>query len=246
MISRKHIARSSPAAFTITEVMVSMTIVVLTLGMSMSLLTSMTRTMYKDSQRLVTNGRLRYIIAQISQKTIDASEFYIFPSYKSLDGTVDLDNDVTTTTTLNSGVEIYHGDCLVLVTRVTLDVTSAIRQFRIYYRVVANTNSDGPLRYYESRDYGATSTQASLSALLNTINLNSSPSISGSVQLSDRVKGRPSNSTRTAFHPIFSSEYPTISQTNENVSLNFEIIKGTTANNLLSTSSFNYTISPRR
>jgi hypothetical protein len=37
-----------------------------------------------------------------------------------------------------------------------------------------------------------------------------------------------------------------VTPTNDSVSINVEIINGTTANSMLSSSSFNYTISPRR
>jgi hypothetical protein len=48
------------------------------------------------------------------------------------------------------------------------------------------------------------------------------------------------------FYPIFSSESSTATPVNDGVSINVEIINGTTAANQLSSSSFNYTISPRR
>ena len=52
--------------------------------------------------------------------------------------------------------------------------------------------------------------------------------------------------TTNNFYPIFSSEAPTITASNESFSINVEFINGTTVNNLLSSSSFNYTVSPRR
>ena len=47
-------------------------------------------------------------------------------------------------------------------------------------------------------------------------------------------------------YPAFSSESPDSTATNGFISINLEFINGTTINNLLSSSSFNYTISPRR
>ena len=117
---------------------------------------------------------------------------------------------------------------------------------------VANRNNEAPLRYYESDDYGLASTQTNLEGLLNAVNLNSTPTssftASGVVhcrQVKLRCKGRRIGTTNN-FYPIFSSEAPTITASNESFSINVEFINGTTANNMLSSSSFNYTVSPRR
>ena len=47
-------------------------------------------------------------------------------------------------------------------------------------------------------------------------------------------------------YPMFSTESATQTSTNGFISINIEFINGMTQNDLLSTSSFNYTISPRR
>jgi prepilin-type N-terminal cleavage/methylation domain-containing protein len=233
------------AGFTLVEVIISMTIVVMVLAISMSTFLFGLRTMYKDSQRLATNATLRYFMAQISKETLDASEFYLFPLYTTLDGNVNPDTDVTTSVTDQYDTELYHGDCLVLVTRTSLDKSAKVRQFRIYYRVVTDSNQDGAIRYYESKDYGDSGTDDELPVLLNAVNLKMNPQVSGSVLLTSRARGRPKG-TPGQFYPIFSSEFPTVTPTNESVSLNVEFINGTSTNNLLSSSSFNYTISPRR
>lgn len=254
-MKKQSFSRRAPAdAFTLVEVMISMTIVVMVMGMAMSTYLFGLRTMYKDTQRLITNANLRYFVAQVSKETLDASEFYIFSTYTKLDGSVDLNTDVTTITSDSFGTDIYHGDCLVLVTRVSLDTLAAVRQFRIYYRVVTNSNQEGGIRYYESQDYGTTGALTSgvatpLATLLNGVNLNSNPAYAGSGTnriLAPRARGRPTASNSAVYYPIFSSELPTLSVTNESVSINVEIINGSTVNNLLSSSSFNYTISPRR
>jgi prepilin-type N-terminal cleavage/methylation domain-containing protein len=241
--------RRRSAGFTLVEVMISMTIVTGVMAMAMSTYLFGLRTMYKDTQRLVTNASLRYFVAQVSKETIDASEFYIFPYYTSLNGAVNLNTSVTGIITDSFGIDIYHGDCLVLVTRVSLDSTANVRQFRIYYRVVTNSNQEGVIRYWESQDYGVNGTATTLTALLNAVNLNANPAFVGGGSnriLAQRARGRPRASDPTQNYPVFSSEFPTITKTNENVSINVEIINGSTINNLLSSSSFNYTISPRR
>lgn len=246
--------RGASAAFTLAEVMISMTIVSMVMAMAMSTFLFGLRTMYKDTQRLITNASLRYFVAQVSKETLDASEFYIFPLYTSLDGSVDPATDVTAITSNIYGTDVYHGDCLVLVTRVSLETTAAIRQFRIYYRVVTDSNQEGVLRYFESPDYGSTGALTNgaatpLATLLDGVNLNADPAYAGTGinrVLSPRTRGRPKAADPTQSYPIFSSEFPTLSVTNENVSINVEIINGSTVNNLLSSSSFNYTISPRR
>lgn len=241
-----HHPRRRTAGFTLVEILVSLTIVVSVLGMAMSSYVFGLRTMYKDAERLATNSSLRYFVAQVSKETLDASEFYIFADYRALDGSVDLDADVTNVVTTSYGIDLYHGDCLVLVTRTNLDATAAVRQFRIYYRVVTDTAAEGPIRYYESPDYGTSSTHTSVTTLLNGVNLEANPNLNGSRQLSARARGRAREGAPTEIYPIFSSEFPTLTKTNENVSINVEIINGVSAINLLSSSSFNYTISPRR
>jgi prepilin-type N-terminal cleavage/methylation domain-containing protein len=243
---KKNIFSRSVEGFTLVEVMISMSIVTLVLALSLGTFLFGLRMMYKDTQRLATNSSLRYFIAQVSKETLDATEFYIFPLYTSLDGSVDLANDVTAVTTTSYGTDIYHGDCLVLVTRTSVDVGSDVRQIRIYYRVVTNSSLEGPIRYYEGTDYGATGTSTSLTALLNAINLNSTPALSGSRLLAQRSRGRMKPAAIGGCYPIFSSESPTVTPTNESVSINVEVVNGSTVNNILSSSSFNYTISPRR
>ena len=120
-------------------------------------------------------------------------------------------------------------------------------------------NAEAPIRYYETVDWGEGSPDdgdaltndgnghpvTALATDLNAIDLNSNPLRSGSRQLAPRSKGR-KGPTTTNLYPIFSSESPSSSSTNGFISINVEFINGTTANNLLSSSSFNYTISPRR
>lgn len=241
--------RGRAAAFTVVEVMISMTIVTMVMAMAMSTYLFGLRTMYKDTQRLITNASLRYFVAQVSKETLDASEFYIFADYRALNGSVDLSTSITSLTNTSYGIDIYHGDCLVLVTRVSLDSTAAVRQFRIYYRDVTDPNLEGKIRYWESPDYGSAGSASSLTTLLNTVNLRANSAFVGSGKnqiLALRARGRPVAGSATDHYPIFSSEFPTITKTNENVSINVEIVNGSTINNLLSSSSFNYTISPRR
>ena len=257
-------SRPVPAGFTLVEVMISMTIVALVLGLSMSTFLFGLRTMYKDTQRLATNASLRSFMAQISKETLDASYFYLFPYYTKLDGSVDLTNDPATLTFVDAADDDYdkwvgHGDCLVLVTKTSLYRSTDIRQIRIYYRLTTNqttVNNEAPIRYYETTDWGEGTSAASnghtdLATELNLINLNSTPLITGSKQLNARSKGRKVPSPYTPYvagdlYPMFSSESPSASTTNGFISINVEFINGSTVNNLLSSSSFNYTISPRR
>jgi len=86
---------------------------------------------------------------------------------------------------------------------------------------------------------------------LNAINLNSNPTPTGYKKINLRTKGRVVPSPYTGYtagdlYPIFSTESPNSTATDGYISINVEFINGTTANNLLSSSSFNYTISPRR
>jgi len=253
MKTQSSLRRSGPAGFTLVEVMISMTIVVLVLGLCLSTFLFCLKAMYRDMERLKTNASLRSFTAQISKETVDASEYYLFPLYTALDGNVNLSTapiDTSSWVTDSYGSSYAYGDCLVLVTRVSEATTnSAIRQFRIYYRRVTNSNNDGEIRFWESQDYGLTSTQTDLTALLNTVNLNTTPAYSGSRVLTKIARGRKKpgwSASNLIYYPIFCTESATTTATNQNVSINVEFINGTSVNNLLSSSSFNYTISPRK
>lgn len=245
MKTRNH-NKARRSGFTLVEVMISMTVVTMVMAMCMSTFLFGLRMMYKDNQRLATNTNLRYFMAQVSKATLDASEFYIFPNYQSLDGTVDSNADLTTAVTDSYGLDLYHGDCLVLVTRTSLDEGSSIRQVSVYYRTNADPNKEGAIRYFEGKDYGTAGTVDSLDDLLNEIDLKSKPVYPGSRELAARTLGRPKAANNAERYPVFSSKAASISTENDSVSINTEVINGTNANNLLSSSSFNYTISPRR
>jgi len=161
MMTMKKLPRGS-AGFTLVEIMISMTIGVLCIACALSTFLFCMRSMYKDNQRLITNASLRTFIAQISNETLNASYFYLFPYYTKLDGSVDLAADPVTLQPDDSAVDAYdrwiaQGDCLVLVTKTAEFRTTDIRQIRIYYRLTtsqATTNSESAIRYYESTDWG--------------------------------------------------------------------------------------------
>lgn len=274
---------SGRAGFTVVEVMISMTIVVMVLGMTMSTFLFGLRTQYKDTQRLITNASLRAFTSQITKETLDASVFYLFDYYTKVDTSVNL----TTDPIFPAGPEIdsanndydkwiAHGDCLVLVTLTSLYRNTDIRQIRVYYRVTTQqtglnngvtggVNEEAPIRYYETADWGEGTAGASnghlasaIATELNAINLAGNPNRAGSRQLNARSKGRkvPVSPVTLTYpngpynapdlYPIFSTESPTAVPSDGFISINVEFINGTTVTNMLSSSSFNYTISPRK
>jgi prepilin-type N-terminal cleavage/methylation domain-containing protein len=265
MKTRLRRSGAAPAGMTLVEIMITVTVMGIVMAGALSVLTTGLRAMYKDVQRLSTDASLRKLTLQVAKETIDSSEFYVFPSYAKLDGSVNLTSDVSQLTTDAYDTEIAHGDCLLLVTRVNVDVTSNVRQFRIYYRTTTNPNNTAAIRYYESQDYGANGTSTSLTDLLNAVNLSTNWNTTGRLLIATS-RGRPITASgshwcplstppyvtanrcthTTDYYPIFCSESATVTATNESVSINVEIINGTSANNLLSSSSFNFTISPRR
>lgn len=238
---------AATAGFTLLEAIISMTIAMIAIGGAMSTFLFGLRTMYKDSERLATNANLRYFIGQVSKETLDATEFYVFPNYQSLDGSVDLTNDVSSLQTDAYGTYLAYGDCLVLVTRVSTSSSSNVRQLRIYYRNTADSDATAAVRYYESTDYGSSGTSTSLNDLIDAIDLKDNPTINGSRVIVSSARGRAKTGAGvTGCYPIFSTESATTSPTNDSVSINVEVINGTTVTNMLSSSSFNYTISPRK
>lgn len=267
--------RAGTAGFTLAEVLISMSIVCTVLALTMSTFIYGLRIMYKDTQRLLTNGSLRAFTAQITKETLDASTFYLFDYYTKLDTSV----NVTTDPIFPVGPEIdaagtdydkwiAHGDCLVLVTLTSLYRNTDIKQIRVYYRVTTNqssVNAEAPVRYYETpntdgpgRGWGEGTAAASnghpfsnIAAELSAINLNANPLRADSRLLNARSKGRRVPSPYTPYaagdlYPIFSTESPTANPADGFISINVEFINGTTVNNMLSSSSFNYTISPRK
>jgi type II secretory pathway pseudopilin PulG len=257
--------RARRAGFTLVEVMISGTIGVLVVGMALGTFLVSMRTMYKDQQRLVSNASLRSFMAQISNETIDASYFYLFPYYTSLDGSVNLTTDPSPLTQdFDSSTNIFdrwvaHGDCLVLVTKTSEFRSTDIRQIRIYYRVTTNqatVNAEAPLRYYETTDWGEGTSGAGnghplsgLAAELNAINLNANPALAGSRLINARSIGRrlPSSTTPPySYYRMFSTDSSVATATMGFIAINVEFVNGTNATNMLSSSSFNYTISPRR
>ncbi|MCB1105373.1 MAG: prepilin-type N-terminal cleavage/methylation domain-containing protein, partial [Cephaloticoccus sp.] len=137
--------RRRTAGFTLVEAMMAGTIASLVMAGTMATFMFGFRTMYKDNQRLATNATLRYFIAQVSKETLDATEFYVFPNYKSLDGNVDLVGDVSSLQADAFGTFLAYGDCLVLVTRVSATTTANVRQIRIYYRVTTDSEEIAPV-----------------------------------------------------------------------------------------------------
>jgi prepilin-type N-terminal cleavage/methylation domain-containing protein len=252
----------SRRAFTLVEVMISMAIVTTVMALALSTFVFTLRVMYKDAQRLATNASMRSFMAQISKETLDASFFYLFPYYTSLDGSVDLAADPAALGQSEDYTDddydkwVAHGDCMVLVTRTSLYRSTDIRQIRVYYRTTTTSTSlksYSTLRYYETADWGegTASTSngkpvSSLATYLNAINLNSNPNLTGSKLISAQCIGRKYADNSGNYYPAFSSEAPAASTTSGFISINLEFVNGTTVNNLLSSSSFNYTISPRR
>lgn len=253
------------SGFSLVEIIVALTIFGVVMSMCLGTFLFGLRAMYKDSQRLATNASLRSFMAQVSKETLDSSYFYIFPYYTALDGSVNLASDFSAMSQFQNAADddydkwVAHGDCLVLVTRTSLHRTTDIRQIRIYYRVTTNqasANAEAPIRYYETADWGEGSAGSSnghtnLTTELNAINLSSNPLLSGTRLLSARTVGRLVAAPYTPYsagdrYPVFCSESPDSTATNGFISINMEFVNGSTVNQLLSSSSFNYTISPRR
>jgi len=263
--------RPDSRGFTLVEVLISLSIITMVLTMCMSTFLLGLRAMYKDNQRLETNATLRTLMAQVTKETLDASFFYLFPYYSDIDADVSLVSGAAGGPSSMVQIEdaadndydkwISHGDCLVLVTTTSRFRTTDIRQIRVYYRMVTTQtarNGQAELRYFESQDWGEGSSSTSnghplstLAGELNAINLAANPSPTGHKVLAKKTIGRIVPAASTPFvagdrYPVFSSESPDSTATNGFIAINMEVVNGTTQNNLLSSSSFNYTVSPRR
>lgn len=244
--------------FTLVEVMMAMTILAVVVSMTMSQFLYGMRVLYRDSARAETNANLRRFTSNITRQTLDASEFYLFPYYTALDGNIDLTADKAALTIGADDIYDANGDCLVLITKTTDQTPVKIRRIRIYYRVTTNQttmNADAPIRLYDTGESGTwgenagnTHAYSALKAALDGIVLSSAPTLSGSTEIYSRTRGRKKTAS-TDLYPIFSSASPSPSSSSDStVSINVEFLNGSNASGqkLLSSSSFNYTISPRR
>lgn len=239
------------SGFTLPEVMIAGTIALLAIGATLGTFVMGLRTMYRNCQRLETNAVLRQFLGHITTSSLDSTEFLLFPNYASLDNNVNLGTTWPASSlaepvvsTLGSEHFLAQGDCLVLVKRLTLDPTAKIRRVRIYYRGSTTTSSQAPILFFE-RDFGTSGSADSLTTVLNGITLTLTES-SSVRQVIDRSIGRRVPDSTTIL-PIFSAETPNgTTPSSASVALNVEVINGTTANNMLSSSSFNYVISPRK
>lgn len=239
--------KNASAGFTMVEILIAGSIATVALSCVMGVFLSGLRMMYKDSQRLETNSVLRSFLADITKKSLDSTEFYLFPNYTSFNGSIDINSSSPNTSALNSDAYdtmIARGDCLVLVSRLTTSESSNVRYIRIYYRATTSTETQAPLRLY-AVDYGSSGSSTDLQVLLNAINLSSNPAIAGSKLLAKLAIGRLQSSS-TSHYPIFSTESPTSTPSYASVAVNVEIVNGTSVNNMLSSSCFNYIISPRK
>jgi hypothetical protein len=236
------------SGFTVVEILIAMSIALLAVSCALGIFLYGLRVMGKDSQRLETNATLRHFLAHISQKSLDSTEFYLFSDYTALDHSIDLTTVWPASSLAQPVADAYgtllaHGDCLVLVTRLTTDPAAPVRWVRIYYRATTSPNIKAPILYYE-RDFGAAGSGAPLASILDAITLNAASS-PGYRQLVASAIGRKQDGTSN-YYPVFSAESPAATPAFASVALNLEIINGTSANNMLSSSSFNYIISPRK
>lgn len=264
----KNKSRRSSAGMTLVEIMVAMTIVVMAVGGALSVFLSGLKMMYKDSQRLENNRTLRSFLSKVSAKAVDSTEFYLLTNYASIDGSIDLStgdpaswpgsSNIAAPTANAYGSNTANGDCLVLISRTNTTSSGQIYAVRVFYRYTTSVSNQAPLRMYEMLFAGgpATGTTATVNTVLNSISINRgvgqySDTVAGTavattvVQLADKSIGRIDTVTGTRL-PIFAAEVPYPQPVQENVSINVEVINGINQNDKISSSSFNYIISPRK
>ena len=237
------------AGFTLPEILIAGVIATMATVATMGTFLFGLRTMYRNGQRLETNASLRYFLGHITTNSMDSTEFLLLPNYTALDGDVDLgtswpESSLAQPSTDSFGSALAQGDCLVLVKRLTLDPTARIQRVRIYYRGTTDSQIMAPILYFE-RDFGASGSANSREDILNTISLPTTPT-GGVRRLVAQGIGRRDLAGST-YLPIFSAETPSgTTPSFASVALNLEVINGTNTNNMLSSSSFNYVISPRK
>ena len=241
--------RRHSRGFTLPEILITTSIATTVIGLTLGTFLMGMRTVTKDVSRLHTNSSLRYLTGHVARHTLGATGFYLFPSHKTLDGNVDIANDLSANADVSGGF-LFHGDCLVLETKTDTSANARIRQIRIYYRVppeingVSDPNSAGPIRYIEGRDYGTggAPTGTTITTILNTHNLSANPNPATAKTLAHATVGNPIPVAPYGNYPIFSTvDNVAPSAGAQNLSINAVLITEGVAN----ASSLNYTISPR-
>jgi hypothetical protein len=246
-----HSINYSKSGFTLVEVMVAGTLCVLVIGMALGTFFAGLRTMCRDTARNATNGTMTDFLRNITTKSLSSTEFYLFPDYTALDGTVNLNTADPACNLSPLSLDAYgknfaRGDCLVLISRMTTDTTANIKSYRIYFRKTTSPNTQAPLWVYEPPPFADPGSTATPTALFNGINLTTLTKTSPYVkQLVDFAIGRqiPNSSNR---YPIFSADTTCPSPAQADVSINMEVVNGQTTGRILSSSCSNYIIAPRK
>jgi hypothetical protein len=238
--SRRH-----SRGFTLPEILITGSIATTVIGLTLGTFLMGLRTVTKDAKRLHTNGSLRHLTGHVARHTLGATGFYLFPSFASLDGNVDIVNDLSPNDDPGGGF-LFHGDCLVLETKTDTSANSRIRQIRIYYRApgLGQANNPGPIRYIEGRDYGPGGAPAgtTVTTLLNTYNLAANANPASAKTLVESALGNPRTASPFGNYPIFSTvDNVAPGASAQNLSINAVLVSEGVAN----ASSLNYTISPR-
>lgn len=145
--------RSRKAAFTLTELLIGMTISTVVLGGSISLFLLGSNTAANGTGRLLINRDIRNFTNEMVENARYADYFKTYASF-------------TDRTELNDG---GSGDFLVLVHRDPSDNTKISRIIG-YYRYAVNANTEGPVLMFE--DEYSPSSSSDLADLLPTVAMN--------------------------------------------------------------------------
>jgi prepilin-type N-terminal cleavage/methylation domain-containing protein len=141
-----------PRGFTLVEILVAMTLMVLIAAGMLRVFLQVLNTYYFDTAKLQINHDIRTFTAAMSENATYANYFKIFPAYNNLTRTVttlvnpnDPDQGYTTAMTDTSVGDGASGDCLVLVYK-DLTNDTLISRIMVYFRSPDPVTGIGPVR----------------------------------------------------------------------------------------------------
>ncbi len=141
-----------PRGFTLVEIMVAMTIMVMIFAGLLRVFLQVLGTYTFDTAKIQINHDIRTFTASMSENATYANYFKIFPSYTNLTRTAttlvnpnDPDQGFTTALTDTSVNDGQSGDCLVLVYKDLTDDTK-ISRIIVYFRSPDPVTNIGPVR----------------------------------------------------------------------------------------------------
>ncbi len=228
---RSSVPRRRFRGFTLTELLIGLTISTMVMAGILAVFIQALRIYYYEEKKLTINRHIRKFTSELSENATYANYALIFPDFYTRGNVATVTNPTTGATT-TSGVsrqvdDGQSGDMLVLAF-VDPDDDKKIQRIVGYYRSPENPNdptSRGPVRRFE-RTFSPSSALTAIELIPATSTLESWPQV---IELSQGL------SDGKLFHNFYG----------RSVMVKGEIVQGTGAGSRIATNTYNFTVSPR-